>query len=115
MAITPVRTNYLIGGEIEYTCKPTSIPLVNTLEITQTIKVYELIIRNPTAASITILVTDDDGTPNVILPTQFVYAQNDITVKSQMGILFTSGFRWIAGGAGLTGQLTYKIGTTGTF
>ena len=79
---------------------PTSLTTVSTSNTL----LYQLAVNNPTAAGITLTVTDGQASPvtlaSLTVPANSIYAFN-----WEEGVLMVSGVKWQAGGAGLTGEL----------
>jgi hypothetical protein len=61
-----------------------------------------VVMNNTTGASLTVTVTDNAGTPiNDVLT--FSIPANSQLIQPLFGVAFTSGMKWTASGAGVTG------------
>jgi hypothetical protein len=61
-------------------------------------------IANTNASAQTVTVTDGQGTPVTVLSAFSIPANSEVTLPFY-GSQMTSGIKWIAGGAGLTGTV----------
>jgi hypothetical protein len=81
-----------------------SVPTVNTALTATTSCVLALMITNTNATAQTVTVTDGQGTPVTVLSAFSIPGNSEVTLPFH-GSQMTSGIKWIAGGAGLTGTV----------
>ncbi len=79
-----------------------AVPTSSTAVFTSTTCVIAILMNNTTGSPVTVTVTDNAGTPiNDILT--FSIPANSQLVQPLYGIAFSSGVKWAASGAGVTG------------
>src|SRR5260370_13846939 len=84
------------------TCQ--AVPTANTALTGATSCVLAVMITNTNASAQTVTVTDGQGTPVTVLSAFSIPANSEVTLPFY-GSQMTSGIKWIAGGARLTGTL----------
>lgn len=82
-----------------------AVPTSSTLATSAaTTCVVAIVLNNTTSSSVTVTVTDNQGTPiNDVLT--FAIPANSQLIQPLFGIAFTTGVKWSASGAGVTGGL----------
>ena len=79
-----------------------AVPTSATVVFSATTCVVAIVMNNTTGASLTVTVTDNAGTPiNDVLT--FSIPANSQLIQPLYGMAFTSGVKWTASGAGVTG------------
>jgi hypothetical protein len=79
-----------------------AVPTSATVVFSATTCVIAVVMNNTTGASLTVTVTDNAGTPiNDVLT--FSIPANSQLIQPLYGMAFTSGVKWTASGAGVTG------------
>jgi hypothetical protein len=79
-----------------------AVPTSSTAVFTSTTCVTAIVMNNTNSSSVTVTVTDNAGTPiNDILT--FSIPANSQLIQPLYGVAFSSGLKWSASGAGVTG------------
>jgi hypothetical protein len=79
-----------------------AVPTSATVVFSATTCIQAIVMNNTTGASLTVTVTDNAGTPiNDVLT--FSIPANSQLIQPLYGMAFTSGLKWTASGAGVTG------------
>jgi hypothetical protein len=79
-----------------------AVPTTSTAVFTSTTCIQAILLNNTTGSPVTVTVTDNAGTPiNDILT--FSIPANSQLIQPLYGIAFSSGVKWSASGAGVTG------------
>jgi hypothetical protein len=81
-----------------------AVPTANTALTTTTSCVVAVMITNTNASAQTVTVTDGQGTPVTVLSAFSIPGNSAVTLPFH-GSQMTSGIKWTAGGAGLTGTV----------
>jgi hypothetical protein len=81
-----------------------AVPTSNTALTTTTSCVLAVMITNTNASAQTVTVTDGQGTPVTVLSAFSIPGNSEVTLPFY-GSQMTSGIKWTAGGAGLTGTV----------
>lgn len=72
--------------------------------------VKQIVVANTTGGAVTLLVTDGQGSPVTLVPTVSLAANTLYVTVFPDYVKLTSGVKWQAGSAGLTGEIFgYKI------
>jgi hypothetical protein len=81
-----------------------AVPTANTALTATTSCVLAVMITNTNATAQTVTVTDGQATPVTVLSSFSIPGNSEVTLPFH-GSQMTSGIKWIAGGAGLTGTV----------
>jgi hypothetical protein len=81
-----------------------AVPTANTALTATTSCVLAVMITNTTASAQSVTVTDGQGSPVTVLNAFSIPGNSEVTLPFY-GSQMTSGIKWIAGGAGLTGTV----------
>jgi len=81
-----------------------AVPTANTALTATTSCVLAVMITNTNATAQTVTVTDGQATPVTVLSAFSITGNSEVTLPFH-GSQMTSGIKWIAGGAGLTGTV----------
>lgn len=88
-----------------------AVPTSLTAITAHTAALFEITIFNPTGGSINFTLSDGQGTPMYIENALPIDSGGFFQVVTRYGLIMTSGIKWQASGAGLTGG--YRILATG--
>jgi hypothetical protein len=91
-------------GATAFTPAWQAVPTANTALTATTSCVLAVMITNTTGSAQTVTITDGQGTPVTVLSAFSIPGNSEVTLPFH-GSQMTSGIKWIAGGAGLTGTV----------
>jgi hypothetical protein len=82
-----------------------AVPQANTAVTASTTCVQAIMFTNTNASAQTVTVTDNQGSPVTVIATYSIPGNSQVTFPFNFAP-FTSGIKWSAGGAGVTGSIT---------
>ena len=91
-------------GAIAFTPAWQALPTTSTALTATTSCVMAIMVTNTTAGAQTVTITDGQGSPVTVLSAFSIPGNSAVTLPFH-GSQMTSGIKWIAGGAGLTGTV----------
>lgn len=81
-----------------------AVPTSSTAVFTSTVCLMVIVLNNTNSSSVTVTVSDDEGTPvNDVLT--FSIPANSQLIQPLWGVAFTSGVKWAASASGVTGAV----------